>query len=285
MEREKAHHPVASLCRVLGISPSGYWAWRRRTPSRRAQADRKLRERIAAIHRSSRGTYGAPRIHAELLAEGWRCSRKRVARLMKSAGLVGCHRRRFVVTTRRAPGATPAPDLVARVFSAPAPDRLYVSDITYVPTTDEGFLYLAVVLDAFSRRVVGWSMANSLHTEVVLRALDMAIWNRRPGAGVVHHSDHGCQYTSFAFGRRCREAGVVPSMGSVGDCFDNAMVESFFATLECELLDRCTLWTRDQARLAVFDYIECFYNRQRRHSSLGNLSPAEFERRAEARAA
>jgi putative transposase len=191
VQRERANHAVATLCRVLGISTSGYWAWCSRTPSARTLSDRRLLERIAAIHQTSRGTYGAPRVHAELLAQGCPCSRKRVARLMRGAGLVGCHRRRFVVTTRRAAAATPAPDLVERQFTAAAPDRLWCADITYVPTW-AGFLFLAVVVDAFSRRVVGWSMSDTLHTEVVLRALDMAVWNRRP-VSVVHHSDHGCK--------------------------------------------------------------------------------------------
>jgi putative transposase len=266
------------MCRVLGVSPSGYWAWRQRPPSERAQADAVLRERVVAIHEASRGTYGVPRVHAELAADGVRCGRKRVARLMRGAGIAGVHRRKFVVTTKRRPDVAPAPDLVSRTFRATAPDQLWVADITYVPTW-AGFLYLAVVLDVFSRRVAGWSMSNDLRTEVVLNALNMAIWNRRPANGVIHHSDQGCQYTSFDFGRRCRDAGVVPSMGSVGDCFDNAMAESFFATLETELLDRTLFRNRTEARLAIFDYLEGFYNSRRRHSALGHLSPAEYERR------
>lgn len=273
------HHSVATMCRVLGVSASGFWAWRTRPQSARMIADAELGERIAKIHRDSRGTYGAPRVHAELAEQGLRCGIKRVARLMRRGHLVGVHRRRFVVTTRRERGVAPAADLVARAFTATAPNQLWVADITYVPTW-VGFLYVAVVLDVFSRRIVGWAMSDTLRTEVVLNALNMAVWNRRPQSGVVHHSDQGCQYTSFAFGRRCREAGVVPSMGSVGDCFDNAMAESFFATLECELLDRQSFPHRTEARLAVFDYIEGFYNTRRRHSALGYLSPAEFERRA-----
>jgi putative transposase len=269
---------VSTMCRVLGVSPSGYWAWRTRPPSARARADVALRDRVVAIHTESRGTYGVPRVHAELAADGVRCGRKRVARLMRDAGVAGVHRRKFVVTTKRRPDVAPAPDLVSRSFRATGPDQIWVADITYVPTW-AGFLYVAVVLDVFSRRVVVWSMSDDLKTEVVLNALDMAIWNRRPTGGVIHHSDQGCQYTSFAFGRRCREAGVVPSMGSVGDCFDNAMAESFFATLETELLDRTCFRNRTEARLAVFDYIEGFYNPRRRHSALGQLSPAEYEQR------
>lgn len=266
------------MCQLLEVSASGYYAWRRRPPCRRAREDERLRALIVAIHQGSRGTYGAPRVHFELRADhGVRCSKKRVARLMREAQLEGCHRRRRVRTTRRGEETAPASDLVQRDFRASAPDRLYVADITYVGTW-AGFLYLAVVIDAFTRRVVGWAMREDLRTELVLEALNMALWNRRPGAGVIHHSDQGGQYTSFAFGRRCREAEVMPSRGSVGDCYDNALCESFFATLECELLERRSFQKRSQARLALFDYIEGFYNRSRRHSALGYLSPAEYER-------
>jgi putative transposase len=197
---------------------------------------------------------------------------------MRALGLEGVHRRRTTRTTIRDRHAAPAPDLVERAFSAAGPDRLRVADITYLPTW-QGFLYLAVVLDVFSRRIVGWSMAGHLRTELIVAALDMALARRRPAAGLVHHSDRGTQYTSLAFGGRCREAGIALSMGSVGDAYDNAMAESFFGTLETELIDRSSWRTRADARLAVFDYIEAFYNPLRRHSSLGQLSPAEFERR------
>lgn len=277
MEREKAHYSVARLCRVLHVSSSGYYAWRQRTPSARRQADVVLTEQIRGIYQQSRQTYGAPRIHAELRAGGTRCGRKRVARLMRAAGLVGCHRRRTVVTTVREAAVREVPDHLQRQFAAAAPNQRWTADITYVPTW-AGFLYLAVVLDVFSRRIVGWAMADHLRTELVLAALEMALWNRRPAAGVIHHSDHGCQYTSLAFGRRCQEAGVVPSFGSRGDCFDNAITEAFFATLECELLVRQTFRTQTQARIALFDYIEGFYNPHRRHSALGYCSPAEYER-------
>jgi len=207
---------------------------------------------------------------------GWRVGRKRVARLMSKNGLVGVTRRKRAWTTRRAEGERPAPDLVQREFAASGPDRLWVADITYVHTW-EGFLYVAVVVDAWSRRVVGWSMATHLRTELVLDALDMAVGQRRPD-GVIHHSDQGCQYTSFAFGNRCREAGVRPSMGSIGDCYDNALCESFFATLECELLDRHRFRTPADARLAVFDFIEGWYNPHRRHSALDYQSPVSYEK-------
>ena len=282
MAREKANHPVKRLCRVLGVAPSGYWAWRKRGPSVRAQADARLSVQIGALYQASRGTYGAPRLQAALVAEGTRCGRKRVARLMRLAGLVGCHRRRPFPTphtTVRDPQAEVAPDLVQRQFVATQPNQLWIADITYIPTLAEGFLYLAVVLDVFSRRVVGWAMAPHLRAELVVGALEMAVWNRQPDAGVIHHSDHGCQYTSLLFGEHCQAVGIQCSMGTVGDCYDNAMAESFFATLECELLARQPFPTHLAARTALFDYLEVFYNRQRRHSALGYLSPDDYERR------
>jgi putative transposase len=272
----QAIYTVATMCRVLAVSASGYYARRKRPPSARARADAELTARISAIHQYSRATYGAPRIHEELLAAGMHVGRKRVARLMKAAGLWGVSRRQWVTTTVRERGARPAPDLVERNFTAAAPDRLWVADITYIPTW-AGFLYLAVVLDTFSRRIVGWAMATHLRTELVLEALNLALWQRRPAA-VIHHSDQGSQYTSLAFGQRCREAGVRPSMGSVGDCFDNAMCESFFATLECELLDRRRFKTQLEARMAVFEFIEGWYNPHRRHSARDYLSPINYER-------
>jgi putative transposase len=271
----QAFHPIATQCRVLGVSPSGYYAWRKRPLSTRGRADVELGAEIAAIHRESRGTYGAPRIHAELAAGGRRVGRKRVARLMRAAGLQGVSRRRPFRTTRRDETARPAPDLVERRFTAAGPNQLWVADITYVPTW-AGFLYLAVVLDAWSRRVVGWAMETHLRTARVLAALDMAVVQRRP-TDVIHHSDQGCQYTSVAFGQRCAEAGVRPSMGSVGDAYDNALCESFFATLECELLDRQRFRTPGAARLAVFDFIEGWYNPRRRHSGLDYRAPLIFE--------
>src|SRR5258708_25091835 len=229
-----------------------------------------------AIHERSHETYGAPRVHAEVEAEGMQVGRKRVARLMRAAGLVGVSRRKWITTTVRDRDARPAPDPVERNFVVARPDRLWIADITYIPTW-AGFLYLAVVIDAFSRRIVGWAMETHLRTELVLEALNMALAQRRP-AGVIHHSDQGTQYTSIAFGMRCRESGVRPSMGSVGDCFDNAMCESFFATLECELLDRRRFKTQIEARMAVFDFIEGGYNPHRRHSALDYPSPINYER-------
>ena len=267
------------MCRVLEVSTSGYYAWRKREPSKRAQEDVVLTEQIQTIHAWSRGTYGAPRVHAELRARGVCTSRKRVARLMRAAGLHGVSRRKVVVTTTRRVDAPSIPDLVERDFTATRPNELWVADITYVPTA-AGFLYLSVVLDVFSRCIVGWAMANHLRTELVLAALNMALSQRRPERkGVIHHSDQGSQYTSLVFGQRCQRAGVRPSTGSVGDCYDNAMCESFFATLECELLDRERFTTRAEARMAVFEFIEGWYNPHRRHSALDYESPMSYERK------
>ena len=277
MSANQAIFSIRAMCRVLEVSASGYYAWRRRMMSVRAREDEQLQQRIRTIHLLSRQTYGAPRIHAELQEQGTRIGRKRVARLMKASDLQGVSRRKRTVTTRRDRSARPAPDLVDRQFFASRPNVLWVADITYVPTWS-GFLYLAVVLDVWSRKIVGWSMATHLRTSLVTAALNMAIARRSP-AGVIHHSDQGCQYTSIEFGRRCREAGVRPSMGTVGDCFDNAMCESFFATLECELIDRWTFRTHHDARQAIVDFIEGFYNTRRRHSSIGYRSPVQFEKR------
>jgi putative transposase len=265
------------MCEAFGVTTSGFYAWRSRGPSARQRADFLLGDRIEAIFKGSRSTYGRRRILAELRDAGIAISNRRAARLMRERNIYGTSRRKSTTTTVRNPNARPAPDLVDRKFIAERPDQLWVADITYIPTWS-GFLYLAVVLDACSRRVVGWAMANHLRTELVLDALDMAIFRRRP-ASVIHHSDQGTQYTSIAFGQRCKEAGIRPSMGSVGDCYDNAMCESFNATLECELLVRNRFKTLREAETAVFDFIEGWYNTHRRHSSIGYLSPREFERR------
>jgi putative transposase len=267
---------------VLGVSASGYYAWCTRPASARATADAALLDRIRAFHARSRGTYGVPRIYKDLVVDGIAIGRKRIARLMRTAGLAGVSRRRRTITTIRDRDAACAPDLVERDFTAAGPDQLWVADITYIPTWT-GFLYLAVVLDAWSRRIVGWAMATHLRTELVLDALEMARTQRRP-TNVIHHSDQGCQYTSYAFGLRCREMNVRPSMGSVGDAYDNALAESFFATLECELLDRRRFKTQAEARVAVFEYVEGWYNPHRRHSGLDYESPINYERRHEAAA-
>lgn len=276
MSANQASFPIAAMARVLGVSKAGYYAWRQRPASAHAMADAVLLKRVRTIHASSRQTYGAPRVHADLRGRGERHSRKRIARLMREAGLMGAsHRRGGPITTRRDKDARPAPDLVDRNFSATEPNQLWVADITYVPTA-AGFLYLAVVLDAWSRKIVGWSMANHLRTELVLDAMAMAVGQRRP-KDVIHHSDQGSQYTSVAFGKRCREAGVRPSMGSVGDAYDNAMAESFFSTLEAELLSRRRFTSQAEARMACFSYIEGWYNPARLHSGLGYRSPITYE--------
>lgn len=277
MSAHQAEHRITTMSRLLGVSTSGYYAWKGREPSTRAKANEQLLGRIRTYHMESDGNYGSPRILKDLRAEGLAVSQKRVARLMRNAGLVGVSRRKGCWTTVRDRNAQAAPDLVKRDFVADAPNQLWVADITYVPTW-AGFMYLSVVLDVFSRRIVGWAMANHLRTELILEALDMALVRRRP-IDVIHHSDQGCQYTSLAFGSRCREAGVRPSMGSIGDCFDNAMCESFFATLECELLAKHRFPSQAAARPIVFNFIEGWYNTRRRHSSIDYLSPIEFEKR------
>jgi putative transposase len=265
VKANQAHHEVATMCRVLGVSTSGFYAWSERPLSKRAREDIALTAKIHEIHRWSRGAYGAPNIHAELAdTHGIKVGCKRVARLMRAAGLRGVMPKRFVATTVRDHAAAVTVDLVDRQFKADGPDQLWVADITYIPTW-AGFLYLAIVLDVWSRKIVGWSMATHLRTELVLEALNTALVQR--------------QYTSYSFGKRCREMNVMPSMGSVGDAFDNAMAESFFATLEKELLDRRRFKTHAEARLAAFEWIEGWYNPHRRHSSLGRISPINFERR------
>jgi putative transposase len=263
---------------VLAVSRSGFYAWLGRPASPRALEDRRLCARIRTIHKRSRGTYGARRVHVSLRREGIRVSRKRVERLMRSERISGLLRRRRGRTTIRVPGVRTAPDLVERDFNPTAPDQLWCADITYLRTW-EGSLYLAGVLDCFSRRLVGWSMRDDLRAELVVDALEMALARRRPGPGLVHHSDQGSQYTALVFGQRCSDAGVELSMGRRGCAYDNAVKESFFATLKKDLVHRRSWPRRQELRTAVFDYIETFYNPVRLHSTLGYLSPAEYERR------
>ena len=275
---EKANHPVSVLCDMLGVSRSGFHAWERRPPSDRALSDAWLLEQIKQIHTDNRKVYGAPRIHAELrIARGVRVGRKRVERLMREAGISGLVPRKQGRTTIRVPGVRVADDLVERDFRPAAANVLWVADITYLRSW-EGWLYLAAVQDAFSRRIVGWSMANHMRSDLVVDALRMAIARRQPETGLVHHSDQGSQYVSLAFGQTARDQGIAVSMGSTGDCYDNAVAESFFATLKKELVNRHSWPTREELRAAVFDYIEIFYNATRRHSTLGMLSPAEYEK-------
>jgi putative transposase len=277
---EKAAYPIALLCRVLQVSRAGCYAWIRRGLSARARADEQLTEQIRQVHARSRTTYGAPRVHADLRAAGIRVGRKRVARLMRAVGMTGRGRRRRTVRTTVAdPTATPAPNVVARDFHPATLDQLWVGDITYVPT-EEGWLYVAVLIDACSRRVVGWAMADHLRTELALDALMMALTTRRPaGSERVHHTDRGCQYTADRYQAALTGHGVTCSMSRAGNCLDNAMAESFFASFKSELVDRLVWPTRRAARQAIFEWLEVFSNRQRRHSALGYLSPAAFEAR------
>jgi putative transposase len=283
---EKACYPIAVLCRVLRVARAGYYAWQRRGPARRAQADATLTAVLLREHERSRKTYGAPRLHAALRETGMRVGRKRVARLMRAAGLRGVSRRRRLPRTTRAdPAATPAPNRVQRQFTAQAPDRCWVGDITYLPT-GEGWLYLASLVDVYSRRVVGFALADHLRTDLALAALECALGQRHPTAGtLVHHTDRGCQYTARAYQAVLDQHGITPSMSRAGDCYDNALAESFNATIKSELVAQVHWPTRQEARLAVFEWITVFYNRQRRHSSLGYRSPVQFETANEAQRA
>ncbi len=276
IEAERTSFPVQFMCRMLGVSRSGYYDWRDRPPSERSREDAALTGKIREIHERSRRIYGSPRVHAELRALGTRCSRKRIARLMREAGLEGCSRGGRKRTTRRSERAKPAEDLVKRNFAASQKDRLWVADITYVPT-EEGFLYLAFVLDVYSRRIVGWAMEGHLRSELVVDALQMGVWRRKPAPGLVHHSDQGVQYTSLSFGERLKEAGITPSTGRTGTALDNALAESFVSTLKAELVSRLKFPSRQAARTAIFDYLEAFYNTRRLHSALGYRSPRDFE--------
>jgi len=276
IDAERAYLPVSLLCRMLGVSRSGYYAWRERPPSKRSREDAALTAKIHEIHRRSRETYGSPRVHAELRALGTRCGRKRVERLMRQAGLRGCMRGSRRGTTRRNQRTAPAEDLVKRNFAAAQADKVWVADITYVATR-EGFLYLAFILDVHSRRIVGWAMESHLRTELVVDALRMAVWRRKPAPGLVHHSDQGVQYTALSFSERLKEVGIKPSMGRTGSALDNAMAESFVSTLKAELVSRMEFPTRQAAKTAIFEYLETFYNTRRLHSSLGYRSPADFE--------
>jgi putative transposase len=274
---KKACYPVAVLCEQLGVSRSGYYAWAQRAESPRSQSDRDLSLEVAAVHQESRGRYGSPRVHAELRARGRHVARKRVARLMRQQGLVARRRRRFVRTTDSAHRQPVADNLLARQFSPGQPNCTWATDITYV-ATKQGWLYLAVVLDLFSRQVVGWAMGPTIDRQLVLGALDMALKSRKPPRGLLHHSDRGSQYASADSQRALEQRGIRCSMSRKGNCWDNAVVESFFSSLKMELVHETTFATREQASAALFEYIEVFYNRKRRHSSLGYLSPVEYER-------
>lgn len=274
---ERASFPVSAMCELLGVSRSGFHEWSTRAPSDRALADAWLIERIKAIHEENLRVYGSPRIHAELRMQyGIKVSRKRVERLMRQAGVSGLVPRKRRRTTIHVPGVRVADDLVERNFRPVAPNVLWVADVTYLRSW-EGWVYLAAVQDAYSRRIVGWQMAEHMESSLVVDALQMAIFQRRPKPGLIHHSDQGSQYVSLAFGQAARGAGIARSMGSRGDCYDNSVAESFFATLKKELVHRGSWPTRRELISAVFEYIEGFYNPRRRHSTLGMLSPAQFE--------
>lgn len=280
--REKAHYRVNLLCKMLKVSRSGFYAWSSRPPSARAVADEVLTEQIRMFHKASRCTYGAPRINDDLRDAGVQVGTKRVARLMRNAGLQGVHRRSWRHATKQNPGAAPAPDLLGRDFTATGPNQKWVADVTYVPTV-AGWLYLATVMDVFSRRIVGWSIDTHRKTQLVCDAMAMAVSNRDGQvAGVIHHSDRGGEYSSRDLELALRKAGILASMGSMADCYDNSMAESFFATLETELFWAQPLRrfeSHRDAKLAIFDYIEVFYNRQRRHTAIGSIPPVTYETR------
>lgn len=273
---ERAQFPVAMSCRILGVSRSGYYRWLEAKPSRQAKSDARLSAEVKAIHREHVGRYGSPRVQRELAARGHRVSRKRVARLMRQQGLRGRVPRRFRRTTNSRHGFRIAPNLLARDFSAAAPNTAWVGDITYVPTSD-GWLYLAVLIDLFSRRVVGWAMSDRIDTELALKALQMAADQRQPRPGLLHHTDRDCRYASAEYQLALRRLGMVTSMSGKADCWDNAVAESFFATLEKELLSTAPLSPRAQTRRLVADYIDRYYNSIRRHSTMGFVSPLERE--------
>ena len=277
IEAEKAHYPIAVMCRALGVSRSGLYAWRHRPrPGKRAREEFALRSRIRVIHRSSRGTYGSPRVRAQLRKDQLCVGKSRVERLMREEGLRGKIRRRFRVTTQSDPALAAAPNTLDRNFTVERPDQVWAGDITYLPLVS-GFAYLAVVVDLFSRRVVGWAMADHLRTELVEDALECALGARTPTTNMLHHSDRGCQYASTAYRKRLEQLGIQVSMSRPGNCYDNAVVESFFGTLKQELVRDARWQTHAEARVAVHEYIEVFYNRKRLHSSIGYVSPADFE--------
>jgi putative transposase len=279
---EKAKLPTTLLCRTLGVSRSGFYAWTQRPPSKRDVDDSKLVPLIRTSHAKSRATYGSPRVHKDLQALSYRISCKRVARIMRREGLSARPLRRYRATTDSSHAFPIAPNLVARAFRAPAPNRVWVTDMTYIWTW-EGWLFLAAIVDVFSRRVVGWAMADHLRTELPLEALGMALGIRQPERGLVHHSDRGCQYASEIYRSELSARGIVCSMSRVGDCWDNAVAESFFATLKTELVYRRPWPTKAEVKAAVHDYIGAFFNPHRRHSSLGYLSPMDYERQHAAR--
>ena len=277
IDRCRDQYPIRMMCRVLKVSKSGYYAWRDRPESNRAKTDRELTQVIRRLHADSQGVYGSPRIREDLKDEGYHCGRHKVARLMRSDGLRGCPKRRFKVTTQRDPSHPVAKNLLAQDFATDAPNQCWASDITYL-ATNQGWLFLAIVMDLYSRRIVGWSMNRWINRHLVIDALRMAIGARQPKGALIHHSDRGAQYTSDDFRAELDKHGIQCSMSGRGNCYDNAVVESFFGLLKRERVNRVRYRTRDEAKADVFDYIEVFYNRKRRHGYLGNISPAAFEK-------
>lgn len=279
IDRCRDLYPIRLMCRLLDVAASGYYAWRRRPEPQRVQRNRELLEKIRSIHAASKGVYGSPRVHAELLAKGVKVGRHKVAQVMRSARLKGCPKRRHRTTTQRVPGHHVAQNLLRQNFAADGPDQRWASDITYIATR-QGWLYLAVTMDLFSRRIVGWSMDRWMSRHLVVDALRMAINARQPTGTLIHHSDRGGQYSSDDFRNELKKYGIKPSMSSTGNCYDNAVVESFFGALKRERVNRVRYRTREQARADLFEYIEVFYNRKRRHSYVGNISPDDFERQS-----
>ncbi len=280
IDRRRGMYPVRMMCRLLKVSRSGYYAWRKRPESPRDKTDRQLTSAIRQIHAESKGTYGSPRIRAELSSQGLDYGRHKVARLMRLAGLKGCPKRRFRVTTQSDPRHPVADNLIKQDFSATAADRRWAGDITYI-STQQGWLYLAVIMDLYSRRIVGWSMDRWNSRYLVMAALSMALDQRDPQGDLIHHSDRGAQYSSDDFRNELERHGIQCSMSARGNCYDNSVVESFFGLLKRECVNRVRFRTQDEARAAVFEYIECFYNRKRRHGYLGHISPEEFENRTD----
>lgn len=274
----RGRYSVGVLCRTLEVSRSGYYGWRKRKESPRCLANRRLLVAIRAIHRESQRRYGSPRVHLDLLDRGYRCGKHRVARLMQENRIRAKHKRRFRVTTDSSHFQPIAPDRLQRRFNPERRNQVWASDITYIPTR-AGWLYLAVTLDLFQRKIVGWAMDRTLSRHLVMRALSMAVSRERPGSGLIHHSDRGSQYASSEFQTLLNNHGLVPSMSRKGNCLDNAVVESFFHTLKVELVQGRNYATRKEARSEIFEYIEGFYNTKRRHSTLGYLSPVQFEQK------
>ena len=276
IHRRRSRYPVTMMCRVLRVSKSGYYAWRVRPESERAKRDRELTRVIRRIHAGSKQVYGRPKVTAELRDEGYDCGERKVGRLMRLAGLRGCPLRRFKVTTQSDPSHPVAPNLLRQDFTAERVNQRWAGDITYI-STQRGWLYLAVVMDLYSRRIIGWSMDRWISRHLVIDALSMAIDQRRPEGDLIHHSDRGAQYTSDDFRDELETHGIECSMSARGNCYDNAVVESFFGLLKRERVNRVRYRNRDEARADIFEYIECFYNRRRRHGYLGNISPVAFE--------